>query len=170
MLVPPNWDSWGKIRVLREGFDVEAVNQGWSLDLQAESEDAEQGKAAPGGALVMYEETIVDPVNDATSSAIEAAGSQKDLDVKSIDTQIFLTSQLEILESLRQGSEHKGLIKKDGVYRTTSAASEMGSTGTRTPMEGKNNDHIGSVQFNMGGVQVDAEDMLQRLKVRVPAF
>lgn len=31
--VPPNWDSWGKIRVLRDGFDVESVSNGWSIDL-----------------------------------------------------------------------------------------------------------------------------------------
>ena len=27
-------------------------------------------------------------------------------------------------------------------------------------------EHIGPVQFNMGGIQVDADDMVQRLKVR----
>jgi dynein light intermediate chain 1, cytosolic len=32
--------------------------------------------------------------------------------------------------------------------------------------EGRVNEHIGPVQFNMGGIQVDADDMLQRLKVR----
>jgi dynein light intermediate chain 1 len=31
--------------------------------------------------------------------------------------------------------------------------------------EGRVNEHIGPVQFNMGGIQVDADDMLQRLKV-----
>ncbi|KAL8938635.1 MAG: hypothetical protein Q9216_003782 [Gyalolechia sp. 2 TL-2023] len=34
VLVPPNWDSWGKIRVLREGFDVEGISSGWSIDTQ----------------------------------------------------------------------------------------------------------------------------------------
>lgn len=33
VLVPPNWDSWGKIRILREGFDVEGISQKWSLDI-----------------------------------------------------------------------------------------------------------------------------------------
>jgi dynein light intermediate chain 1 len=32
--------------------------------------------------------------------------------------------------------------------------------------EARVNEHIGPVQFNMGGIQVDADDMLQRLKVR----
>jgi hypothetical protein len=31
--------------------------------------------------------------------------------------------------------------------------------------EARVNEHIGPVQFNMGGIQVDADDMLQRLKV-----
>ncbi|KAL8979156.1 MAG: hypothetical protein Q9177_006216, partial [Variospora cf. flavescens] len=34
VLVPPNWDSWGKIRVLREGFDVEGISSGWGIDIQ----------------------------------------------------------------------------------------------------------------------------------------
>ena len=34
ILIPPNWDSWGKIRVLRDGFDVEGVSSGWSVDIQ----------------------------------------------------------------------------------------------------------------------------------------
>jgi dynein light intermediate chain 1, cytosolic len=35
--------------------------------------------------------------------------------------------------------------------------------------EARVNEHIGPVQFNMGGIQVDADDMLQRLKVSSPS-
>jgi dynein light intermediate chain 1 len=36
-----------------------------------------------------------------------------------------------------------------------------------SPLEdnGRVNEHIGPVQFNMGGIQVDADDMLRKLKV-----
>lgn len=35
VLVPSGWDSWGKIKVLREGFDPEGIGKAWasSLDL-----------------------------------------------------------------------------------------------------------------------------------------
>lgn len=31
-------------------------------------------------------------------------------------------------------------------------------------------EHVGPVQFNVGGIQVDAENMLERLKVGQPIF
>ncbi|OAA60249.1 dynein light intermediate chain [Niveomyces insectorum RCEF 264] len=34
VVVPSNWDSWTKILVVREGFEVEKVSTGWSKDLQ----------------------------------------------------------------------------------------------------------------------------------------
>jgi dynein light intermediate chain 1 len=36
-----------------------------------------------------------------------------------------------------------------------------------SPMDdqGRVNEHIGPVQFNMGGIQVDADDMLKKLRV-----
>ena len=34
ILVPANWDSWGKIRIIREGFDMEGVSTAWSIEIQ----------------------------------------------------------------------------------------------------------------------------------------
>jgi dynein light intermediate chain 1, cytosolic len=60
VFVPYGWDSWGKIRVLREGFDVEGVCGGWSVDIASVlSKDTE--KKEGGGALEVYEDTISDP-------------------------------------------------------------------------------------------------------------
>ena len=67
VFVPSGWDSWGKIRVLREGFDVEGVCEGWSVDLASvlsskQKEDSEQDSSDPvGGALEVYEDTVSDP-------------------------------------------------------------------------------------------------------------
>lgn len=59
VFVPAGWDSWGKIRVLREGFDAEGIAAGWEVDLDEtldpDSEDAEVG------AVDVYEEVIQDP-------------------------------------------------------------------------------------------------------------
>lgn len=36
LLVPSGWDSWGKIRVLREGFDCRGLGRGWEFDCEVE--------------------------------------------------------------------------------------------------------------------------------------
>jgi dynein light intermediate chain 1 len=41
--------------------------------------------------------------------------------------------------------------------------------GDAVATEAKVLEHIGPVQFNMGGIQVDADDMVQRLKVSFPS-
>ena len=66
VFVPSGWDSWGKIRVLRDGFDVEGVCEGWSVDLANVLTDKsppadEEKKYVVGGALEVYEDTISDP-------------------------------------------------------------------------------------------------------------
>ena len=68
VFVPSGWDSWGKIRVLRDGFDVEGVCEGWSVDIASvltdkPAKDGEQveKKQSAGGALEVYEDTISDP-------------------------------------------------------------------------------------------------------------
>lgn len=59
VLVPSGWDSWGKLRVLREGFDCEAVNQGWDTDMDAVTDRQQPGAH---GARGIYEEVISDPL------------------------------------------------------------------------------------------------------------
>lgn len=58
VLVPAGWDSWGKLRVLREGFDCDSVHQGWDSDM-----DAVADRQQPGfhGARGSYEEVIINP-------------------------------------------------------------------------------------------------------------
>ena len=67
VLVPAGWDSWGKLRVLREGFDCEAVHQGWDSDM-----DAIADRQLPGfhGARGSYEEVIADPNSKEQVSAV----------------------------------------------------------------------------------------------------
>lgn len=50
VLVPAGWDSWGKIRILRERFDCEAVGRGWEADLER--------KGAAGGAVAAAREDV----------------------------------------------------------------------------------------------------------------
>src|SRR5277367_2169290 len=97
VVLPPNWDSWGKIRVLREGFDVEGVNQGWSIDIEeplkptadvatkgTNGQTGEGEQPEPAGAVTHYEETIHDPGVDLLSeSSMKKKGQE--LDVQSTD-------------------------------------------------------------------------------------
>lgn len=41
VLVPVGWDSWGKINVLREGFDTARVNRAWDASLSRLHDDDE---------------------------------------------------------------------------------------------------------------------------------
>lgn len=163
IVVPPNWDSWGKIRVLRDGFDVEQVSEGWVIDLDQpfpmprieNTGDINQANGdfndidePEGSAVVLYEEQV----QDTSLDTLQLAQGIKDtsrLEIPSVDTQAFLANQLERLEQAKKADEKAG---KDNSF-AQSATDDMIS------------DHIGPVQFNMGGIQVDADDMVQRLKV-----
>lgn len=176
--MPPNWDSWGKIRVLRDGFDVEATSNGWSVDIEdsetqpqmnghaEDTNDGDSRRAQSWGAVQSYEEIIRDPSLD----ALQATNSNNDgtkLEVSSKDPQDFLADQLLVLEKLRATTDTS---IGDGVRSANSRAPVQASieNGERDD-EGRVNEHIGPVQFNMGGIQVDADDMMKRLKVSANA-
>jgi dynein light intermediate chain 1, cytosolic len=176
ILIPPNWDSWGKIRILREGFDVEGINDGWGLDIQPpgdqqpqnEDEPAEGQGAAPGrdqaehaGPLATYEEMVQDPSRDRALTARQ--GSPRHLEVETLKTQEFLAGQMEVMERLKAEEQAHD---KTPTTPTGSAALRAGDGRGVANERSRVHDHIGPVQFNMGGIQVDAEDMIKRLKDR----
>ncbi|KAH0544520.1 hypothetical protein GP486_008511, partial [Trichoglossum hirsutum] len=191
VLVPPNWDSWGKIRVLREGFDVEGVNEGWSIDIRSplpvgqtgsiESNGTGGGSSSNlsakdgNGALAIFEDTI----RDVRSGDILSTGGLlnrqegQPIEVESLDTQDFLSAQVELLERLNVDEEHgqgskergRGAQSRSMGYRKDSDGRTRDG-GVQVEEGGRVSEHIGPVQFNMGGIQVDADDMLKRLKVR----
>ncbi|KAH8908161.1 hypothetical protein BR93DRAFT_927196 [Coniochaeta sp. PMI_546] len=183
ILVPPNWDSWGKIRVLREGFDVELVSNGWSIDLDQplpthstnglensttpnghSHEEANGDTSDPeGSTVVLYESSVQDPAMDALALASQNSHSTK-LEVETTDTQAFLAEQLQYLEMLKQKRAAAAQEGRKGARKTDDG--ENGVYTTSRAGEGRVSEHIGPVQFNMGGIQVDADDMVQRLKDR----
>lgn len=61
VLVPSGWDSWGKLRVLRDGFDCDAVHQGWDADMDAVTDRQQPGSH---GARGNYEDLIHNPNSD----------------------------------------------------------------------------------------------------------
>jgi dynein light intermediate chain 1, cytosolic len=169
--------------VLRDGFDVEAVSSGWADDLDVDfpaqvhslstlKRTAElavkAGVKPPTSAIALYEDWIRDPSTDAFQLVGRDADPTRP-EVSTQDTQSFLEDQLKILEAFRTkaSDQAKGDASKG---RASRKSEEAGFLSPREAPDGLVSDHIGPVQFNMGGIQVDADDMLQRLKVRYQRF
>ncbi|RPA74517.1 hypothetical protein BJ508DRAFT_243855 [Ascobolus immersus RN42] len=160
VLIPPHWDAWGKIRIMRDGFDVEGINKGWSIDIELPSEpEAIEAEDPDGSVVIMYEEAIRDPRGG--SGLALASAYNTGLEMDPVDTQKFLATQMEILEAKR--SEETG-TQRGGMSGMSSGQDDERQG--RKEVEGVVRDHVGPVQFNVGGIQVDADDMLKRLKDR----
>jgi hypothetical protein len=162
--------------VLREGFDVELASTGWTVDLQQElgdsdshtneletqsnGEDPRSGHIPPEGSAVdLYEAAVPDPTMDALHRAGRMVLSNR-LEVDTTETQVFLGQQLKVLESYRL--KHEAMLREEARSRNGKPSHEDYYNGLNP--EPKVLEHIGPVQFNMGGIQVDADDMVQRLK------
>ena len=84
--------------------------------------------------------------------------------------QDFLAAQTDVIERLKLEDEtlvsasSANLLNPNSVSYSTMTNTVDNSTYVET--SGRVNEHIGPVQFNMGGIQVDAEDVLKRLKER----
>jgi dynein light intermediate chain 1 len=183
VLVPPNWDSWAKIRILREGFDVEGISERWSVDIEipqhmrlangqapppaeADTQAGAEQNSAPvvqeetdgPSALSIYEDTIRNP--DSGYPSAHLSKQANGIEVTSKDPQAFLTEQVSVLEQLRREDENEAAIK--------AARKETDGPAARSYVDdasGVVEEHIGPVQFNMGGIQVNADEMVKRLQV-----
>lgn len=187
VLVPPNWDSWAKIRILRDGFDVEGVSEKWSVDIArkpqqmkpvtngeapvdgeeqendvpAQLEEEEEEDEGPSTTTI-YEETIKNPESDFPLSALHSKQTNG-IEVSSQDTQDFLKEQVKVLDQLRLEDDNEAKVKQ--------AKKDVENYRTYTDdTSGVVEEHIGPVQFNMGGIQVNADEMVKRLQVRSPRF
>lgn len=175
VLVPMGWDSWGKIRILREGFDAEEVSREWSEDIEkpdtAVATNGDVAAAQTNGedqekqdSVTMFEDFIRSPELDNPLLATSKPASG--IEVQTQDHQEFLSQQLEILERLRVEDEREKASKDAkktgaGTSSTGATADAAGAARAGAVVE----EHIGPVQFNMGGIQVDAEDVVRRLRV-----
>ena len=166
VLIPPNWDSWGKIRVLREGFDVEGTSTGWSIDIQGSTFAAANGapeisdvETSPESAVLhTYESTIPDPHAYSSSQT-----KNPSIEVSTSTTQSFLTTQLEVLEKLKADEEAAAAASSE---KDPNNSNTFSNSTNNKPHDERVNEHIGPVQVNMGGIQVDADDMLKKLRSR----
>lgn len=60
IVVPAGWDSWGKIAVLREGFDAKGWGEAWERDLESVNEDENAVGDDEVGARKMYSQLVPD--------------------------------------------------------------------------------------------------------------
>lgn len=182
ILIPPNWDSWGKILVLREGFDVEGISEAWTMDIRSsehqsvhnggdsditdvvkDNEEHSTHQKQNTQSLKLYETRISDPKNRGMSNQNNC---EPGLKVKKTSIQDFLAGQLGIMEQLKFEEEQ---TREDKNVKNSGHNFILGTTrdgNLVTDEKYRINDHIGPVQFNLGGIQVDAEDMLKRLQDR----
>ncbi|KAG9257768.1 dynein light intermediate chain [Emericellopsis atlantica] len=169
IVVLPNWDSWGKIRVLGGQFEAETISQGWaediderfsgefpSLEVLAQNRTAQKETADPlqtESAIAQYEEWCQESASDGLA-IVESILQKKQagVTVYSEDAQEFLEKQVKRLEMAR----NKAAPTEKTMPEPPPGWSEREHV----------SEHIGPVQFNVGGIQVDADDMLQRIKDR----
>ncbi|OAA32980.1 dynein light intermediate chain [Moelleriella libera RCEF 2490] len=159
IVVAPNWDSWGKIRILGGTFDAEVVSKAWEEDIQLRPGDE------ASHAVAQYEEWCRDPNSGGLALIESAMDDGTSIAVESEDPQEFLERQLKILEAFKAKTPAAGKTASSSSAANGSSPS-LRRAGIAHVEEKSVNEHIGPVQFNMGGIQVDADDMLQRLKDR----
>jgi dynein light intermediate chain 1 len=174
ILVPPNWDSWGKIRILREGFELETIGDAWSVEIQNPPEDlsaldpkthdATKKDSESDSAVAIFETAFPDPALDRSSyrpiTDLEA-------EVTAPDTQTFLTQQAAILEQLRAEDEKADRRTRKGAPAPTGGAhGDMEDNNAGGVANAQMAEHIGPYQINVGGIQVDAEEVTRRIRER----
>lgn len=161
ILIPPNWDSWGKIRPLREGTDLEAISDAWSTEIQADPESNPDlsipADSTEQSAVSIFESTVPSP--SIASTNIQPQINEEKVTVPSV--QDFLQSQSTVLETLK--AEDEKAAKKD-------KSRPPNSTGTATPTEDRSHarmtEQIGPYQINVNGIDFDAEEATRRLRER----
>ncbi|KAK9477570.1 dynein light intermediate chain-domain-containing protein [Lipomyces japonicus] len=86
ILIPASWDSWSKIQVIKNSFDVEGVSQGWDSDT--------------GAVVEVYEDVThgFGSNSHGKPERPEKPGSR--VEISAMDPQTFLKEQQAIMNSL----------------------------------------------------------------------
>ncbi|KAK9313849.1 dynein light intermediate chain-domain-containing protein [Lipomyces starkeyi] len=92
LLIPSGWDSWSKILLIKEGFDVDGVSSGWSTDVLSNEGDME-------GIIEVYED-VVHAFGGPPGGANGNEMSEEELEIRSTTVQEFLKGQLADLNSI----------------------------------------------------------------------
>jgi dynein light intermediate chain 1, cytosolic len=165
ILVPPNWDSWGKIRIIGEGFNLEALGDAWSMEIQHPPEESIDFEATyeasdeATSAVALYEATLQNPDKDQSSykPLIDT-----DAEVTVLDTQIFLAEQAAILEKYKAEDEKADRRTRKGAPAPT--GSSQADADDLTVTNARMTEQIGPYQINVNGIDFDAEEATRRIR------
>lgn len=184
-LVPPNWDSWGKIRILKEGFDPEIVSEMWSIEIQEKPEEnfnvtpatskepsmksvsAEKASTA----VSLFESTLPRPSTSNSFMSVSTKASTTTEVIKAPTVQEFLQSQAPILEAYKAEDEKEARRSRKGA---PSPSSTNLSSNTESDFNARSSalvnprtaEHIGPYQINVNGIDFDADEATRRIRER----
>ena len=180
ILVPPNWDSWGKIRILKDGFDPEVIGDAWSIEIQHSPEqflDLSTSTTNPPNqngstttetesAVEVFEATLRNP-SDSRPTFQPRTGDEV-VTVPSV--QEFLQEQYSHLEQLKAEDEKAERKSRKGAPAPTGTGGSNVDGGDDGAVKGVSNprmaEHIGPYQINVNGIDFDAEEATRRLRER----
>ncbi|SGY37841.1 BQ5605_C003g01898 [Microbotryum silenes-dioicae] len=119
VLVPSGWDSWGKIRVLRDRFDPEAFSRAWDDDVRSGLGEV----STRGGAVAMYEDIVVDVDEDSQPTRVVTNH------VEAMDEQDFLKPHYETLQADRVKDPRAAFAARPGDSGAMNGMSNEGGFG-----------------------------------------
>ncbi|TPX56278.1 hypothetical protein PhCBS80983_g04674 [Powellomyces hirtus] len=131
VFVPSGWDSWGKIKVLRQGFDCRAMA---GQPKQADDADVDDESGTPRD---MYESVVVPPSVQDSYMAEPVVAAENE--------QTFLERHLELLQTTA-GSPGGGPGTPDSKVRSPSLASPVAAledAAAKSQKLGKTKDSVG---------------------------
>ncbi|GAA5910638.1 uncharacterized protein JCM6883_003238 [Sporobolomyces salmoneus] len=147
-LVPTGWDSWGKIKILRESFNPEKIGNGWENDLstlgQNQTKESQENelRGGDGGLKKEYEMMIVDfdsdlrpnnsSSNTSTATRPEPEQSFLQLHYQSLQSDLEKDPRLAFRNQQSTASSSSGSSSTAG--RTTTSSGGVG------PMSGNISD------------------------------
>lgn len=164
IIAPAGWDSWGKISVLRDGFDAEKWGEAWEKDLDHDGPPG-TNLSVPGGAKEMFKALI----GEALQSMIGAGGG-KDASLPALvtteDEQSFLGHHFETLSKdptrdPRAQFRQPIASASDAMGVAGAGASGFGGGGVVGPMGGSSSLNLPSVERAMA--ELESEDVSARI-------
>ena len=134
---------------------MEGINNRWSTEIQRTKSGDRTVSDDQFYLASDYGNVIKNPKGP--TPKIDQKLAEGSMDVQVPAMQDFLARQLEVIDRLKAEEEaQKSNDTKDTGNEPN--GSELANEKTHV------NEQIGPVQFNMGGIQVDAEDVLRRIK------
>jgi len=183
IIIPPNWDTAGKIKTLDSTFDVETIGRDWEAEIVAAVQNvssqvlAEQltGTAsAPTDLLLNFSHKIQDPDHRfASASSVTTTNDQSTKPRPNL--QAFLAAQLPVLRRLEAEDAQEISSQSHPDASTTQDSHTISRREPQLPLRAAGGNGAATadateiatpVLMNVGGVNVDVEAAVKQLRER----